>query len=224
MDGNGRWAQMRGHSRIAGHREGAEATRRVVRAAAETGVPYLTLFAFSAENWKRSTQEIDQLMWLLRTFIQRELDDLHAHGVCLQVIGDQNPLPRDLQEMLDSAEQKTRANQRIKVILALNYGGRQDIVAATKRLATCVAADQLGAQEISTERFARALSTWDVPDPDLLVRTSGEKRISNFLLWQCAYAEMFFLDKLWPDVSEDDVHDMIETYRRRTRRFGGIEG
>jgi undecaprenyl diphosphate synthase len=162
-------------------------------------------------------------MWLLRTFIQRELDDLHAHGVCLQVIGDQTPLPRDLQEMLDTAEQKTRTNQRIKVILALNYGGRQDIVAATKRLATCVAAGQLGAHKISPERFARTLSTSDVPDPDLLVRTSGEKRISNFLLWQCAYAEMFFLDKFWPDVSEDDVRDMIETYRRRSRRFGGIE-
>ncbi|WP_274610975.1 polyprenyl diphosphate synthase [Rhodovibrio sodomensis] len=224
MDGNGRWAQARGHPRTVGHRQGAEAVKGVVRTAGEFGVSYLTLFAFSAENWKRSAREVQDLMGLLRTFVQRELDDLRDNGVCLRVIGDRTPLPEDLQDMLARAEAQTRANRRIAVTLALNYGGRQDIVNAAQQMAQGVADGELGVDEISLQAFGDALSTSSLPDPDLLVRTGGEQRISNFLLWQCAYAEMFFIDKLWPDIGPDDVHAMVETYQHRRRRFGAIIG
>jgi len=222
MDGNGRWAEARDLPRTAGHRQGAEAARRVVHAAGEFGIPYLTLFGFSAENWRRPAQEVEDLLWLLRTFVQRELDELHQNDVCLRIIGRRTALPADLQGMLDRAERQTRANRRLTVTLALNYGGRQDILEATKSLARAVADGGLMPEEIDTDRFAAKLSTAGIPNPDLLVRTSGEQRISNFLLWQCAYAEMVFLDKLWPDVGGDDVRAVIQTYQQRDRRFGAL--
>lgn len=218
MDGNGRWARARGRARTEGHRQGAQAVRRIVRAAGELGVPYLTLFGFSAENWRRPAEEVDELMWLLRTFIQRELDDLHENGVRVRVIGDRAALPRDLQDMLRQAESRTRANGRIAVTLALNYGGRQDILAATQCLARAAAEGALAPADIDCDRFGRALSTCDIPNPDVLVRTSGEQRISNFLLWQCAHAEMVFLDKLWPDIEADDLRAVIATFRQRSER------
>mgnify|MGYP006275365045 FL=1 len=224
MDGNGRWAQARGRSRTVGHRQGAEAVKRVVRTAGELGVAYLTLFTFSTENWKRSAQEVEELMWLLRTLIQRELDDLRRDGVCLRVIGDRTRLPGDLQDMVARAEAETRENRRITVTLALNYGGRQDIVKAAQKLARSAANGHLGVDEISLQTFSDTLSTSALPDPDLLVRTGGEQRISNFLLWECAYAEMLFIDKLWPEIGSDDVRRMVDTYRARTRRFGAIVG
>lgn len=224
MDGNGRWAQRRGLPRTVGHREGAEAVKRVVRTAGELGVAYLTLFAFSADNWKRSAREVDELMWLLRTFIQRELDDLCDKGVCLRIIGDLTRLPADLRDMLEHAQAQTCGNKRITVTLALNYGGRQDILLAAQRLVRSVEASELTVDEISSQAFADALSTSGMPDPELLVRTSGEQRISNFLLWQCAYAELCFIDKLWPDIGPEDVRAMVTFYEHRSRRFGELSG
>ena len=223
MDGNGRWARARGKTRTAGHRQGAEAARRVVQAAARIGIPYLTLFAFSAENWKRSAREVDELMWLLRTFIQRELDTLDENDVRIRVIGNRASLPGDLRDMLARSEARTRDNRRLTVTVALNYGGRQDILQATRALARAAADRSLDAEAIDTCTFARALSTADIPDPDLLVRTSGEKRISNFLLWQCAHAEMAFLDKRWPDMGDEDVQAVVDIYRQRDRRYGASD-
>jgi len=224
MDGNGRWAKARGRVRTEGHRQGAQAVRRIVRAAGEFGVPYLTLFGFSAENWRRPAWEVDDLMWLLRTFIQREIDDLDANGIRIRVIGDRTALPGDLQTMLDEAERRTRENERITVTVALNYGGRQDILNAVKCLAQAVADGTLAPEEIDSDRFACALSTAEIPDPDVLVRTSGEQRISNFLLWQCAHAEMVFLDKLWPDIEADDLRGVIETFKQRCGRSDTRQG
>jgi undecaprenyl diphosphate synthase len=221
MDGNGRWARARGRTRTAGHRQGAEAARRVVRAAARMRIPYLTLFAFSAENWKRPLQEVDELMWLLRTFVQRELDTLDEGDVRLRVIGDRSALPSDLQQTLARAEARTRDNAGLGLTLALNYGGRQDIVQAARKLARAAARGAMEPGAIDARAFSGALSTADVPDPDLLVRTSGEKRISNFLLWQCADAEIVFADKLWPDVGEPDLEAAVETYRRRAGKAAG---
>ena len=215
MDGNGRWAEARGRARTEGHREGARAVRRIVRAAGEFGIRYLTLFGFSTENWRRPAQEVEVLMWLLRTFIQRELDDLDDNGVRVRVIGDRGALPEDLRDMLDHAEFRTRANGRITVTLALNYGGRQDILGAARRLARAVSDGALVTGEIDPDRFGRALDTAEIPDPDVLVRTSGERRISNFLLWQCAWAELVFLDTLWPDMDAHGLDTVIEVYRRR---------
>jgi undecaprenyl diphosphate synthase len=220
MDGNGRWARARGKTRTAGHRQGAEAARRVVRAAARIGIPYLTLFAFSSENWKRSAREVDELMWLLRTFIQRELDSLDENDVRVRVIGDRSALPEDLQDMLVRAERRTDDNRGLGLTLALNYGGRQDIARTARALARAAANRTLDADRIDLAMFAGALSTAVLPDPDLLVRTSGEKRISNFLLWECAEAELVFVDKLWPDVGADDLRAMIEIYRQRASARG----
>lgn len=218
MDGNGRWARARGRTRTIGHRQGAEAARRVVRAAAQTGIQYLTLFAFSAENWKRPLQEVDELMWLLRTFIQRELDTLDESDVRIRIIGDRTALPTDLQGMLARAEARTRDNAGLGLTLALNYGGRQDIVQAARALVHAAANEAMEANAIDTEAFSGALSTAEIPDPDLLVRTSGEKRISNFLLWQCADSEIVFVDKLWPDVDGPDLEAAVEIYRQRAAR------
>jgi undecaprenyl diphosphate synthase len=224
MDGNGRWAHARGKPRTAGHRQGAEAVRRVVERVGELGVPYLTVFGFSAENWKRPASEVEDLMWLLRRYLQSEVAELHKNDVRFQVIGDRSRLTDDLQRLLADSEASTADNRRLTFTLALNYGGRQDIVAAARQLAREAAAGRLDAEEIDAERFAGALSTAGMPDPDMLIRTSGEQRISNFLLWQCAYAEMVFLDKLWPDMGEDDVSRAIAEYQRRERRYGAAVG
>jgi undecaprenyl diphosphate synthase len=224
MDGNGRWAQARGLPRIAGHRRGAEAARRAVIAAAELGVPYLTLFGFSSENWKRPPAEIQDLMGLLRHYLRGEIAELHRNGARLKVIGELARLPADIIDLIDHAEAVTRDNTRITVTMALSYGGRAEIVAAMRAIAQQVAEGRLAADAIDEDCLAGHLFTSDIPDPDLLIRTSGELRISNFLLWQCAYSELVFIRTLWPDFSKSDLELAIGEFRSRERRYGASAG
>jgi undecaprenyl diphosphate synthase len=221
MDGNGRWAKARGLPRIAGHRRGAEAVRRTIVAAAELGISYLTLFGFSSENWKRPSDEINDLMGLLRHYLRGEIAELHQQGVRLVVIGDRARLAPDIVTLIDNAEQLTRANAGLTLIVALSYGGRGDIVRATRKLAEDVAAGRLRAGEIDETRFSNALFTAGIPDPDLLIRTSGEQRISNFLLWQLAYTELVFIETLWPDFGRADLEKAISDFLGRVRGLGG---
>ncbi|MFL5267160.1 MAG: isoprenyl transferase [Stellaceae bacterium] len=224
MDGNGRWAQARGLPRIAGHRRGAEAARRAVVAAAELGVPYLTLFGFSSENWKRPPAEIQDLMGLLRHYLRGEIAELHRNGARLKVIGELARLPEDIIDLIDHAEAVTRDNTRITVTMALSYGGRAEIIAAMRAIAQQVAEGRLAADAIDEDCLAGHLFTSDIPDPDLLIRTSGELRISNFLLWQCAYSELVFIRTLWPDFSKSDLELAIAEFRSRERRYGASAG
>jgi undecaprenyl diphosphate synthase len=224
MDGNGRWAKARGLPRVAGHRRGADAVRRVVRGAGELGIPVLTLFAFSTENWTRPADEVADLMGLLRHYLRSELDELLKNGAKLRVIGDRAGLPDDIVRDISDAEQMTRPNSRIDVNICINYGARAEILQATRSLARQVAAGELSPDRIDEDRFERELLTAGVPDPDLLIRTSGEQRISNFLLWQCAYAELVFVDTLWPDFSKEHLEQAIVEFRRRERRYGGVRG
>ena len=196
MDGNGRWAKARSLPRAAGHREGAEALRRIVRAAAEFGVDYLTVFGFSSENWKRPAQEVTDLMGLLRLYLRKEIAEIDREGVRLRVIGDRNRLSADIIKLIEDAERRTAGNTRLNLTVALSYGGRAEIVRAAQQLAKAVQAGSLDPEDINEDSFHRHLFTADIPDPDLVIRTSGEKRISNFLLWQSAYAEYVFMDKL----------------------------
>jgi undecaprenyl diphosphate synthase len=220
MDGNGRWAEARGLPRIAGHRSGAEAARRAVTAAAELGVPYLTLFGFSSENWKRSSEEIQDLMGLLRHYLRAEVAELHRKGARLKVIGDLGRLAPDILRLIEHAEEVTRDNTRITVTMALSYGGRAEIVAAVRAIAEKAASGSLAAELVDEECLSRHLFTAELPDPDLLIRTSGEQRISNFLLWQCAYSELVFLKTLWPDFSKRDLELAIDEFCGRERRYG----
>ena len=220
MDGNGRWAKARGLPRVAGHKRGAEAVRRTVTGAAELGVQYLTLYGFSSENWKRPPAEIDDLMGLLRLYLVNEIEDLHQKGVRLRVIGQRSRLQADIVRLIEHAEQHTAANRRLNLTVALSYGGRAEIAEAARRIAEEVRAGRLDPAQVDERRFERFLYTSDMPDPDLLIRTSGEKRISNFLLWQCAYAELVFLDRLWPDFTRDDLESAITEYHGRDRRYG----
>jgi len=220
MDGNGRWAKARGLPRVAGHKRGAEAVRRTVTGAAELGVQYLTLYGFSSENWKRPAAEIDDLMGLLRLYLVNEIEDLHQKGVRLRVIGQRSRLQADIVRLIEHAEQHTAANRRLNLTVALSYGGRAEIAEAARRVAEEVRAGRLEPAQVDERRFERFLYTSDMPDPDLLIRTSGEKRISNFLLWQCAYAELVFLDRLWPDFTRDDLEKAITEYHGRDRRYG----
>jgi undecaprenyl diphosphate synthase len=222
MDGNGRWAKARGLPRVAGHRRGADAVRRVIRGAGELGIPVLTLFAFSTENWTRPADEVSDLMGLLRHYLRHELDELGRNGARLRVIGDRTRLTPDIVKDIADAEQRTRVNTRIDVNICINYGSRDEIVRATRSLARKVAAGELAADRIDETMFERELLTAGVPDPDLLIRTSGEQRISNFLLWQCAYAELVFVDTLWPDFTKDHLDQAITEFRRRERRYGGV--
>ena len=224
MDGNGRWAQARGLPRIAGHRHGAEAARRAVTAAAELGVPYLTLFGFSSENWRRPSGEIHDLMGLLRHYLRGEIAELHRNGVRLRVIGELGRLDPDIIEMIERAEAMTRDNARITVTIALSYGGRAEIVAAVRAIAQRVQSGSLAAAAIDEDCFTRYLFTAGLPDPDLLIRTSGEQRISNFLLWQCAYSELVFTKTLWPDLSKHDLDQAIADFCGRDRRYGATVG
>jgi undecaprenyl diphosphate synthase len=224
MDGNGRWARSRGLPRIAGHRSGAEAARRTVKAAAELGVPYLTLFGFSSENWKRPSTEIQDLMGLLRHYLRGEIAELHRSGARLKVIGKLDRLAPDILELIEQAEAVTRDNSRITLTIALSYGGRAEIVAAVQAIAEEAASGDLTAASIDEECFARRLFTAELPDPDLLIRTSGEQRISNFLLWQCAYSELFFTKTLWPDFSKSDLEQAIDEFCARERRYGASAG
>jgi undecaprenyl diphosphate synthase len=224
MDGNGRWAQARGLPRAAGHRRGADAVRRTVAAAGDRGIPYLTLFGFSSENWKRPSAEIDDLMGLLRHYLRREIGEFHRDGARLKVIGQLGDLAPDIVGLIDRAVELTRDNRAITLTVALSYGGRAEIVAAVRRIARQVASGTLAAEAIDEACFARHLLTADLPDPDLLIRTSGEQRISNFLLWQCAYAELVFTKTLWPDFAESDLDQAIDEYCRRERRYGATIG
>jgi undecaprenyl diphosphate synthase len=220
MDGNGRWAQSRGLPRIAGHRQGAEAVRRTVKAAREAGVRYLTLYGFSLENWKRPAKEVADLMGLLRLYLRQEVAELHREGVRIRFIGDRERLEPEIVSLIEMAEQKTKANIFIDLIIALSYGSRQEITAAARQLAEDAAADRIDPAYIDEQALTNRLFTAGIPDPDLIVRTSGEQRISNFLLWQAAYAELVFLDVLWPDFSREDLARCIEEFGRRERRYG----
>jgi undecaprenyl diphosphate synthase len=224
MDGNGRWAKARGLPRIAGHRRGAEAARRTVIGAAELGVPYLTLFGFSSENWKRPSAEIQDLMGLLRYYLRGEIAQLHSNGVRLKVIGDLGKLDPDIISLIEHAEGMTRDNSRITLTIALSYGARAEIVAAVREIARQVASGSLAATAIDEDCFARHLFTVELPDPDLLIRTSGEQRISNFLLWQSAYSELVFTKTLWPDFSKSDLQQAIDEFWGRERRYGASAG
>jgi len=221
MDGNGRWAANRGMPRIAGHQRGADAVRTVVESCRELEVRYLTLYAFSSENWKRPASEVEDLMALLRLYLRRELKRLAEGGVRLRVIGDRKGLAPDIQELIGRAEDSTRENDQLHLIVALNYGARNEIVAAVRELARDVAAGRLAPDDITEDLFGERLYTADVPDPDLLIRTSGEHRLSNFLLWQCAYAELVFTPTLWPDFGRADLEAAIREYWQRERRYGG---
>ena len=216
MDGNGRWAQRRGLPRTVGHKQGAEAVRRVVRAAADLGIEYVTLFGFSSENWSRPESEVDDLMKLLRHYLRSETAELHKNGARLKVIGDRSRFDDDIVDLIDNAEALTAENEKITLVIALNYGGRDDIL----RAAYQARGDDFDAFAAS---FESGLSTAGIPDPDILVRTSGEQRISNFLLWQCAYAELVFTDTLWPDFGHQDLEAALEEYAGRERRFGGLK-
>ncbi len=224
MDGNGRWAKARGLPRAAGHRKGAEAVRRTVEAAVELEIPYLTLFSFSSENWKRPVSEVEDLMALLRRYLQGEIAELHKQGIRLRVIGERARLPVDVVRMIAEAEQHTRSNDRLVLTMAISYGGRQEIVAAARDLAVLVAAGELTPEEIDQSVLAARLMTSGMPDPDLLIRTSGEHRISIFMLWQCAYSELVFVNKLWPEFTAQDLASAIEEFRRRERRYGAAAG
>ncbi len=222
MDGNGRWAQSRGLPRSAGHRMGVEAVRRTVRAAIEIGVQYLTIFSFSSENWARPASEIDDLMGLMKRFIRRDLAELHKNNVRVRVIGEREGVETELQGLIDEAVELTRANTALDLVIAFNYGSRAEIARAARRLAERVMAGTIKAEDITPETLSAALDTQSVPDPDLLIRTSGELRLSNFLLWQSAYTEFVFLEACWPDFGRELLQQAIDEYRRRERRFGGI--
>lgn len=224
MDGNRRWASARGLPRAAGHRKGVEAVRRTVEAARDLGVRYLTLYSFSSENWNRPEDEIADLMQLLRFYLRGEIANLHKHGVRLRVIGDRSRIAPDIVALIENAEQLTAENPGQTLTIALSYGGRQEIVDTARRLAEDVRAGRLDPADIDERRFGAGLFTAGMPDPDLCIRTSGEKRISNFLLWQLAYAELVFLDTLWPDFTKRDLEDAIQEFHRRERRYGASVG
>ena len=221
MDGNGRWAAERGLPRAEGHRQGVESVRRTVNASQELGISHLTLFSFSSENWSRPRQEINDLFGLLRRFIRRDLADLHKNGVRIRVIGTRAGHEPDLLRLIADAVELTKDNISLNLTIAFNYGARDEIARAARRVAEDVAKGELDASEVTPECFATYLDTADVPDPDLLIRTSGELRLSNFLLWQVAYSEFVFSDCYWPDFSREHLEAALAEYQRRNRRFGG---
>ncbi|HYM03530.1 MAG TPA: isoprenyl transferase [Stellaceae bacterium] len=224
MDGNGRWAKARGLPRIAGHRRGAEAVRRTVTAAAEFGISYLTLFGFSSENWKRPADEVDDLMGLLRHYLRGEIAELHANGVRVRVIGERTRLSPDIVTLIDNAESLTAGNTGLCLVIALSYGGRAEIARAARVIATEVKAGRLAPEDIDETRFSQFLFTDGLPDPDLVIRTSGEQRVSNFLLWQIAYSELVFTNTLWPDFGKADLELALRDYHGRERRYGASVG
>jgi len=222
MDGNGRWAQARGLPRTAGHRQGAEAVKRTVRGAGELGIKYFTLFGFSSENWKRPAAEVSDLMGLMRHYLRTELRELERNGARLHVIGEREGLAADIVELIGEAERRTAANSRIFVNIAINYGSRAEIAAAARRLAQQAREGTLDPQAIDEAMLARNLMTVDIPDPDLLIRTSGEQRLSNFMLWQSAYTELMFVDTLWPDFGKPHLEAALADFARRERRYGAV--
>ena len=224
MDGNGRWAKARGLPRVAGHRRGAEAARRTVEAAAELGVAFLTLFGFSSENWKRPADEVDDLMALLRHYLRGEVAELHRRNIRVRVIGDRERLAPDIVTLIENTETLTAGNTRLQVAIALSYGGRAEIAGAARRIAEEALAGKLVPAEIDEACLARHLLTADMPDPDLVIRTSGEQRLSNFLLWQTAYSEFVFIETLWPDFGKPDLERALREYHGRDRRYGASVG
>jgi len=223
MDGNGRWAKQRGLPRAAGHRAGAEAVRRALQAAADLGVEVLTLYAFSSENWRRSAEEISDLTALMRYYLERELKTLEKERVRLRLIGDYSAFGPEMVDRLDRAVERTANNTRLTLVIALNYGSRAEIAAAARKLAAKAAAGEIDSKSIDEAAVAAELQTADLPALDLLIRTSGELRLSNFLLWQAAYAELLFLETLWPDFDEQAFSDALSVFAARERRFGGRE-
>lgn len=222
MDGNGRWATSRGLPRAEGHRRGVDALRRTVRAAVDLGLEYLTVYSFSSENWRRPAAEVGQLMGLLRLFFRRDLADLERINVRVRFIGERETLATDVRAILDEAERRTSANTGLNLVVAFNYGGRQEIVAAVRRVAGLVAAGKLEPGDLSEDLVSQMLDTRGMPDPDLVIRTSGEVRTSNFLPWQTAYSEYVFMPVLWPDFDENMLRAAVAEFARRDRRFGGV--
>jgi undecaprenyl diphosphate synthase len=222
MDGNGRWAAERGLPRIEGHRRGIEALRRTVRAAGELGVEILTIYSFSAENWARPASEINDLMGLLRRFVRNDLAELHKGNVRVRIIGERRNLDPDIRRLLEESEELTRKNTGLLLVVAFNYGGRQEIARAAERIAALVKAGAMAPQDVTADAISRHLDAADLPDPDLVVRTSGEQRLSNFLLWQSAYSEFVFVPVYWPEFDRPALENAIAEFRRRDRRFGGL--
>ncbi len=222
MDGNGRWASARGLPRGEGHRRGVEALRKTVRAAGEMGISYLTIFSFSAENWSRPPSEIRDLMGLLRRFIRNDLADLHQNRVKVRVIGERGDLDPEIRRLLDEAEELTKDNDRLTLVVAFNYGARQEIARAAARIAARIHAGELDPSAMTADLIGQNLDAPDLPDPDLIIRTSGEQRLSNFLLWQAAYSELVFVPTYWPDFDRAALEGAIAEYHRRERRFGGL--
>lgn len=222
MDGNGRWAATRGLPRAEGHRRGVEALRRTVRAAGEMGIKVLTIFSFSAENWSRPASEIGELMGLLRRFVRNDLAELHKSNVRVRVIGERVGLDPNIGRLLVEAEELTKNNEGLTLVVAFNYGARQEIVRAARKLAEAVAQGDVKVGDIDMQTFGRFLDAPDIPDPDLIIRTSGEQRLSNFLLWQAAYSELVFVPTYWPDFDRNALESAIRDYQQRERRFGGL--
>jgi undecaprenyl diphosphate synthase len=222
MDGNGRWASKRLLPRFEGHRRGVEALRRTVQAASDIGIRYLTLYSFSSENWARPRNEVDYLMGLVKRFVRKDLAELHANNVRVRIIGEKSGLDGELAGLLYEAEELTQANTGLTLIVAFNYGSRQEIASAVRRLAKMVASGEIHPDDITPERISSCLDTSGIPDPDLVIRTSGEQRLSNFMLWQAAYAEFIFLPLLWPDFDRSTLETALAEFAARERRFGGV--
>lgn len=223
MDGNGRWAKARGLPRVAGHKAGVDALRGIVRAAGDKGLEFLTLFAFSSENWSRPNSEVTELMGLLKLFIRRDLNKLHSQNVRVRIIGARDDLASDICVLLNEAEKLTAANSGLTLVIAFNYGARDELTRAMRQIAEAVAAGQMKPDAITAEMISERLDTADIPDPDLIIRTSGEMRLSNFLLWQAAYSEFLFAPEYWPDFKPAHLFAAIDEYCKRVRRFGGLE-
>ena len=222
MDGNGRWADARGMTRAQGHRAGVESVRRTVRAAMELGIPYLTIYSFSSENWSRPKSEIADLMGLMKRFIRRDLADLHKNNVRIKVIGERHRIEADMLALIDEAQELTAHNDAFTLVIAFNYGARSEIAGAAKKIAREVSEGRMSLEAVTEQALTERLETAGVPDPDLLIRTSGELRLSNFLLWQVAYAELVFLDVLWPDFGKKHLENALAEFNERDRRYGGL--
>ncbi len=223
MDGNGRWAKEKGLPRTAGHREGVERVKEIIKAASELGLKVVTFFTFSTENWDRPKKEVNMLMRYLNNFLERQIRDLDKNNIRFMVIGQDEPLPKYLQKKIKEAEQETSDNTGLVLVLALNYGARQEITEAVKKFTNAVIKGETDIEDLDTDKFGRYFYTAGLPDPDLLIRTSGEMRLSNFLLWQLSYAELYFPKKYWPDFKRQDFEAAIEEYQKRQRRFGRID-
>ena len=222
MDGNGRWAKARGMPRALGHERGVEALRRTVEGAQEIGLKNLTVYSFSTENWRRPVSEVNALFGLLKAYVKRDLNRLAAEGVRVRFLGTRQGLPDDIRDLVDRAEARTAQNNAFNLCIAFNYGGREEVVRAARKMWADLAGAGVGDEDVTEEKFATYLDTYGIPDPDILIRTSGEFRLSNFLVWQAAYAELVFMDVLWPDFDKKHLLEAIEIFRTRERRFGGL--